>query len=429
MLDYLQTANQFKDCWRKGFDKDKLWRAYLIACKDGWRDPTHPLEIADFQLKDSLEFLLKYPYMFWDWCRESGKTLWGSLLMTFCTICGEECYWMAKASNQFMRVQRLWNLNPFIVPRKPFPQRREVSTINGETISMSILDREENASGPHPYLLILDEYAQMDLELIAKAMFMPQAGGRVLVISTPILGSPTTTIRQDPKFKTITHTYLDCKWRIPSEVESRKIKGMEWKWEQDMNCKEVLAQGAVFPNVSETHSFPIQFDRICQGVDFNGTVNKNICIQIGYRSEQLFILKEIVFQYKLDDRLLQSQVLEYPTEVESGGWNDIFAPNLTGVTKMSFAENKGLSKIDRIKELLKQIIYINPQLCPNLLKDLRNALWGADEKVDTNDLHYLSALMHAVGAKPRYLPSTPSNQEVIHQEMRREKEYARSRLT
>jgi hypothetical protein len=346
-IDFLRVAEECKFLWRKGYDKKKLWRAFVLACQMGWKD-REPLEMCEFQLQDSIDLLTTSPKMFWDWCRESGKTLWGSIIASFISICGEEVYWMAKASAQFMRVQRLWNMNPFMCEKKPYAQRKEADTINGNTISMQILDKEENASGPHPFLMVLDEFAQMDLELIAKAFFMPKANGLFLLISTPVLGSPTTTIRKDLEFKTVTHTYLDCPWKNPRVVESRKIRGMEWKWRQDQLCEEILPSGSVFKNVFETYTFPDGIIDVRQGVDFNGSKNMNILTRIGYFGGQLYILKEEAFQYKIDDNLLQQRVLEYPTEVESGGWNNTFAPNLRGVSKMDFAENRGQSKIDRV---------------------------------------------------------------------------------
>jgi hypothetical protein len=426
-IDYLRLAEELRYLWRNGFDKEELWRVYVLACIEGWKG-MEPLACCDWQMEDTLDLLLYHPKMFWDWCRESGKTLWGSIFASFIAVCGEEVYWLAKASAQFMRVQRLWNFNPFMVEKKPYAQRKDADTINSNTITMQILDKEENASGPHPFLMVMDEFAQMELELIAKAFFMPQANGLFLLISTPVLGSPTTTIRQDPEFKTVTHTYLNCDWKDPRVVESRKIKGMEWKWRQDQLCEEILPEGAVFKNVFETHTYPAGIENIKQGVDFNGSKNMNILIRVGYFAGQLYILKEEAFQYKIDDNLLQARCLEYPTEVETGGWNTTFAPNLRGVSKLDFAENRGQVKIDRVIDLLAQAIFVNPELCPNILKDLRNAMYSENGKVDTNPLHYLAALMHAVGAKPRYIEPNPIS-EITRKELRREREFREMRRT
>jgi hypothetical protein len=382
--------------------------------------------VADWQLHDSDDFLTKHKQMYWDWCRFSGKTEKGSLMAVFLTLLGYDAHWFAKATNQFMRVQKLWNFNPFVEFHKANRQRKEVELVSGDNITMEVLLTEENCSGPHPKCIVYDEYALMDLPLIAKANLMLGENPWILYISTPVLGSPTTTLRQ--QVETRTHTFLDCKWKNPVEMEKLKVNGMEWMWEQEMLCKEVLPQGAVFPNVVETRTFPIQFDRICQGVDYNGYSNKNIGVRIGIAQHQIYILGEYAFPYQTGNNDLQSWALEFNTEVECGGWNDVYAPDLRGVSKKSFQEDQGQLKIQRIKALLRQLIFINPALCPHLLQDLRHAFWGVDGKVDTKELHRLAALLHAIGASPRFLEGGKQT-NITKTEIRREVEGRRARTS
>lgn len=403
---------------------DVLWEAYIFIIVKGWRDKQDRLEMCDWQWKDTNDFLTTHKQIYLDWCRFSGKTEKGSLLAVFFTILGMEVLWLTKATNQFMRVQRLWNKNPFVSFHKANRMRKEIQLITGDLIGLDVLLTEENCSGPHPKVLIYDEFALLDIALMQKANLMLGPDPWILYISTPKLGSPTTIIRKT--IETRTHTYLDCKWKNPKDMEKLKIKGMEWMWDQDMMCKEILPKGAVFPNIIETFVFPAAFDRIQQGVDYNGALNNNPLVRIGWYNGQLYALKEEAFQYKIDDQLLQQRCLEYPTEAECGGWNDTFAPNLHGVTKHSFDENRGELKIERIKQLLAQIIFVDPQLCPHLLDDIRHAFWGDDQKIDTRKLHYLSALMHAIGAAPRYLP--PESNAMIKNEIKREVEARRGRI-
>jgi hypothetical protein len=142
---------------------------------------------------------------------------------------------------------------------------------------------------------------------------------------------------------------------------------------------------------------PTSFDRITQGVDFNGQSNGIIGIRTGHIGLNTYFLKEDTFQYKLDDNLLQQYCNLYPTNVETGGWNTTYAPNLIGVSKSTFTKGEDKMKIKEqtITEMNRGIVYCSPTLTPKLFKNIMAAVWNKDRKVEVNDLHYLAAGLHS----------------------------------
>lgn len=390
------------------------WKVFVEQTKLGWKGQgKDDLHLTDWQWKDTSDFLTSNKLMYWDWCRDSGKTMWMALVAIFLTVIGKNCYWFAPTSNQFKRFQQICNFCPFVVPKKATLQRREIELINGDLISMIILDDMEDSSGPHPDAGFFDEIADMSPEILQNCMYMFNPDSWIAYISTPRKGSATSFVRKMEGISVRTHTYLDCKWKDHKAIEKMIIPGQEHLFKQNQMCMEVLAEGVVFQNIElmNIHDHPTLFDPngipyyekflwVRQGIDNNGMKNRNICIRIGEYNNRYWILKEEAFAYKLEDALLQIRAREFPTEQESGWWNDTFAPNLVGVTKMDFAENKGQAKIDRVIKLQSKPIMIDPAISPHLLDDFYHCVWvtsPSGEKVDTNPYHYLAGALHAIG--------------------------------
>jgi hypothetical protein len=179
-----------------------------------------------------------------------------------------------------------------------------------------------------------------------------------------------------------------CSWVNIRQFENEP----QWWRDNELWCKWTVPGGSVFINVIEM-PFPLQdFDKVLQGVDFNGHANANCLVRIGIKGSTCYVLREEPFQYKLDDVLLQQRVLEYQTQVEGGGWNEIYAPTLKGVTKWAMTEE---GKIERIKMLSQMTIVVDKGLTPKTLEHIRKASWDRNGRVDTHDLHYLAAMILA----------------------------------
>lgn len=190
--------------------------------------------------------------------------------------------------------------------------------------------------------------------------------------------------------------WQECPWLVNSGfVQSEYDKGIVPQWTLDLlyECKETMPGGVVFPNVIEFSGQPPICERhtIRQGVDFNA-VPHNTLVRIGEFNGCTWILKEEAFQYKFDDEELQARCLEYPTEVETGGWNDTFAPRLTGVDGSPFTTS---IKAERVGLLLKQPLMVNKQLTPKTYKGLGSCVWLDNGTIDTSKLHFVAALFHA----------------------------------
>ena len=195
------------------------------------------------------------------------------------------------------------------------------------------------------------------------------------------------TVYRDPRY---------CHW---VDVEQYQHMPQWWK-DNELYCKWTAAGGGVFKPI--THfQMPATFEAVAQGIDFNASQTNNCTARVGKVGLDIYVLHEDTFQYKLDDQKLQQYCNLFPTEAESGGWNTTYAPNLRGVSTMSFSQQvKSNGKSIGIKEhvisdMNRGNIYIDPAVCPKIYKHLMAAVWTEKETVEVNDLHYLAALIHA----------------------------------
>jgi hypothetical protein len=210
-----------------------------------------------------------------------------------------------------------------------------------------------------------------------------------LHMGTPKIGSKLQENAE--RFPTFSRDPSYCHWVNVAQYDHMP----QWWKDNELYCKWTAPGGGVFSPITQFH-FPTTFDRVTQGVDFNGSTNNNIGVRIGWIGYDTYILKEDTFQYKLDDSLLQQYCNQFPTNVESGGWNTTFAPNLIGVSKSQFTKEKnqlGL-KEQIITDMNKGNIYCLPSLTPKTYKHIMSAVWSKDRTVEVNDLHYLAAVLH-----------------------------------
>lgn len=399
MIDYPKLAK-----WLKQSDESirQKWHWYVKICQLGWRvhnKRRDGLFMCDWQWLDTDDFLTSHKQMYLDWCRNSGKTEKAALLTVFLILIGFPMVWFSKSTRQYMRAQELFNRNPFVLPFKPSKLKTEVTLVTSDIIPLSVLIKMDNASGPHPKGGVYDEFAEMDIDIIQKSFGMYDEDPYLLFISTPVKGSPTTTIRQ--KYETRTHTYKDCPWKNPKFIESLCLPGKEKLWNQEYNCVEIEEEGAIFTNIIEMkmESFPPleTFRIIYQGLDY-GSVTHNVLVRVGWTGGKWYVLKEKAFAYKVDDQRLQEECDKYPTEGECGGWNKNNAPKLRGITATDFSWNLGQFKADRVEAATSIPICIDPEKTPYTYAQMQKARFSSDGKrrVDTKDLHNVAALFHAV---------------------------------
>lgn len=342
----------------------------------------------------------------WNWCRGAGKTEKASILATFLNVRGLIGNWYAKSRKQLGRVQECWQKNPYVNLGyvRGFtitPNRTMVRTLGEGFMTIGCLDSLENASGPHPDFGMWDEVALINREIFMKSLKIlnhkPQAFG--LFFSTPIRESVFHDISR--KWGELKHTYLDCEFMDHAAIEDEKLPGLEWMWLQENMCEYTAAASSVFPPITyviEDSRKWNNFPRNCiyQGVDFGGG-KPHTGVRIAVLEHDVYLLKEDAFKYKYDDEILQDYCLLYPTEIEIGGANDTMAPNLVGVTKKQFTND---SKYAMIGMLLQKTIHVDKGLTPKTLKDMLKAIWERTKlgkpRVETGELDYLAALMHAI---------------------------------
>jgi hypothetical protein len=356
-----------------------------------------------------MKFLIN-KYGIWNFCRGGGKTEKGTILVVFLSILGYQCIWWAGAWTQLTTALRRYKDNPYIRSNfKVSKQRDNVELLNGWQIDLFYLS-EHNCRGKRAEVAFYDEVIEMNREDFnyADGCWTHFMDPYHMYFSTP----KKATVFEDmciAKAEHVIHkSYLEC-----SYMNHQKIKELhqdhggitpDWQWRQEYKAEFVLAGGSVFQH----NLIEVEFGKVnhlfndthkSQGVDFGGGTVGHSLSQIAIVDLNLYITREIGFQYKLDDELLQMQCSKFPTQVEGGGWNETFAPDLYDVQVGTFDEKE---KPIYINALLHYKIHIDPVKCPKTLRHISNAYWEQDSKgrafVDTSKLHYLAALLHAVRA-------------------------------
>jgi len=346
----------------------------------------------------------KHREVCWNWCRGSGKTFIMSHLYIFMYLAGLviDPFWIAAAWAQLNRAQKYWSVNPYIKPFIPSKVRDMVITIdNGVLLFTGATDN--NVNGPRGEAVMYDEVSRFDEDVFWNSM--PIADHTLfpyrIFSSTPIAFSVFHKLVEE--YPTYTQTYLDCPEMNHAAILKRKDTMPDWLWDLNYMCKFSIPEGVVFPYITISHDIQVPINAfICQGVDF-GISPGHTLVKIAVWGGKVYIIEESIFKYKTDHDKLKEQCHVYPTEVESGGFNNSFAPYFTGrnISQMPFTGGKEGTKYKRISWLLEQELIINPAACPKTLADMRAARWETtpkgEPKVETESLHNLAALMHAAG--------------------------------
>ena len=334
----------------------------------------------------------------WNWCRGSGKTLIMAHLYVFEYLAGivVDPFWIASAWSQLNRSQIYWSKNPFVNHFSPSKNRDRLTLIDGKVLLFTGAT-DDNVNGPRGESVKYDEVARFDEEVFWNSIPIASHTKHPYRIfsSTPISYSVFHKLTE--KYPTYTQTYLDCPEMNHAEILALQDVMPRWLWDLNYMCVFTIPEGIVFPYIVESTIAPPAHAKIYQGVDF-GITPGHTMVKIAVEKQKVYIVGETTYRYKTEHDKLKEQCHKYPTEVESGGFNESFAPYFTGhnITQKPFTNE---NKYESISWLLEKEIIINPETCPQTLKDMRAAKWetttSGKPKVETGDLHHLAALMHA----------------------------------
>jgi len=348
----------------------------------------------------------KHREVVWNFCRGAGKTFLMSHLFVFMYFSGMviDPFWIAASWSQLNRAQMYWHSNPFIKSFSPSKHRDRITVINGKVLLFTGAT-DDNVNGPRGECVLYDEVARFEeIDLwnsmpIADHVSDPYR----LFSSTPIAESVFHKLTNI--YPTYTQTYLDCPEMNHAAILARKKTMPEWLWLMNYMCVFTIPEGVVFPYITETTNINLSGLKIRQGVDFGITPGHTL-VKIGITKGKVYILSEATYKYKTEHAELKTQCHLFPTEVESGGFNEAFAPYFKGrnITQAPFVNNTlSNTKYERISWMLEREIIINPTECPKTLSDMKKARWemvgkGLRPTVETGPLHHLAALIHAAGA-------------------------------
>lgn len=311
-------------------------------------------------------------------------------------------FWIAAAWSQLNRAQIYWSQNPFVIKFTPSKMRDRITLVDGSVLLFTGAT-DENVNGPRGESVKYDEVARFKENVFWNSIPIASHTAEPYRIfsSTPIAHSVFHTLTE--KYPTITQTYLDCPEMNHAEIVGLKEVMPLWLWELNYMCKFTIPAGVVFPFIRESTAPVPEHLPLFQGVDFGiNPGHSMVRVAIDYENRKVYIVGETLYKYKAEHDKLKEDCHKYPTEVESGGFNEAFAPYFIGrnITQEPFTNE---NKYERIQWLLEREIIINPITCPQTLKDMQDAQWEVTKtgkpKVETGHLHNLAALMHAVGAK------------------------------
>lgn len=393
-------------------------RKSLITYANKIKRPWIPWQIDDWQMANRLTKCC--------FCRSRGGSKTNDFvdwLIWRVIVYKERAAWLTAKSGQLDMALYYCRINPCVSYIKTYPggnTKFDVVLHTGLAIRFGIISTSN--LGLRLDILVIDE--EEDMSAKQSTDIYPQMDG--MLSTSPIhktihLGTLwiNTVFNENAKaFPTQLRPWRECPWLVKAgaiqDVIDAKVVP-QWTIDLLYECKETKPGGLVFPNIILYHTPTPLCENITQGVDFNAVPHHSL-VRLGKFNKCNWILKEEAFIYKRDDEELQARCLEYPTEIETGGWNDTYAPRLTGVDGSPFTTS---IKADRIGLLLKIPLMVNPQIVPKTYKDIKSCVWSENGTIDTSKLHFLAALMHSekdegivdIPTQPEFGPRRPKYAE------------------
>lgn len=357
------------------------------------------MDLADFQREDIIAFLDNNQTA-WRYGRGCGKTTNMSHLAVFGALLGKEVLWMVPQWSMLEQPYKYWTDNPFVEFVPHSPTNNTVRVYGGGNIKCISAreSTEKQVRSRRGEWVMYDEVAQMNEYIFnistscADHVLQP----KFLYASTPVLHSLFHRLCERDNVVEIHRTYLDCAWMNHDRIEQKKKVMPLWLWRQEHMATFEKPAGAVFArdgNIVEFKGNPPDCVRIRQGVDFGGG-KPHTMVRIGEFGGKIYILGEWEFDPRnpLEEQRLTEMAALFPTEAEIGGSNNAYIHLTPYADKVPFTEK---TKYDKFNYLIKNTIAINPALTPKTYRDINNASYDDKGKIDTHELDYLSALLHA----------------------------------
>ncbi len=231
--------------------------------------------------------------------------------------------------------------------------------------------------------------------------------------------------------------------RIPHLTTSPKMQRImansripEWQKDLLYRCIPTSPNGVLLPNIhrisfQDPEHIPWRHPEN-YGMDFGAI---DCCAGITWKSPfECYVCSEQEFDIERYPDAIMT-LCGRPIEGEAGGYNDSDRYGEKATKLAQYASGTSVPctnawKAQRQDKARQIEIYIDPEVTPQIYKDLKRAVFGPDglyKKVHGDPLwgmHWLDAFLHAIGASPyRYYDDTS---DILVAENRREREYQRS---
>ena len=406
-IEYWEFAirQTFTKSIAKGFSTpEAMWKGFWV-----YQDCALEFKLLDWQLADIYSFFF-YGTVLFNYCRDAGKSMIGSHLAVFVKIIGYGTMWFSGQTAQLMAVFHHWNKNPFVVPFKPSKQRQSIDIYCCGMIETRCLT-VGNVRGPHVPFVFYDEVSLMDeniwrASLPIAAEFTPNWR---CYFSTPVLHSLFHKLSKI--FPIFTHTYLECPFLNHPDIESQRPLMNDAFWKQEYLAIFCVLEGKVFHNIQIFKGQPPDCVRIRQGVDLHGR-KPQIMVRVGEFGGKLWFLGEYSFvpDNKKDQAELTRMHLKFPTEVED---NDEGSEYLFLLPTASRLRWDATTKYEQIGYMIRTPLMINAEITPECWAEFDAAQYDDKGKVDTGDLDYCAAGIHAGGNSDMGVVDLPSQQNVF----------------
>lgn len=349
----------------------------------------------------------------WRYGRGCGKSTNMTHVAVFGGLLGKECLWFVPQWSMLEQPYEYWRDNPFVIFVPTSPTNNTVRLIDGSKIKcVSARETtEKQVRSRRGEWIFYDEVAQMDDYIfdVSTSCADHVKHPKFLYASTPVLHSLFHNLCKNDNVLEKHRTYLDCSWMNHDRILKKQERMPKWLWRQENLATFEQPAGAVFThNIVKFEGHAPDCVRIRQGVDFGGG-KPHTMVRIGEFAGKVYVLGEWEFDpaNPTEEAELTKMSKVFPTEAETGGSNNNYIHLTPTATKVPFTET---TKYEKFTYLLRNTIAINPKLTPNTYEDIHKAHYDDKGKVDTHDLDYLSALLHA-GDSALSIVDVPQNRQ------------------